>query len=115
IEDEPAQRQALEKTFQKEKYTVHTASNGQEGFEKAKNEKPDIILLDVIMPIMDGMATLKKINADEDTKHIPVIILTNFALPENIHPLMDHAKDYFLTKTNTPLKDIVAKVATIFS
>ena len=115
IEDEPAQIHALEKTFQKEGYAVHTAANGQEGFEKAKTETPAIIILDIIMPVMNGIAALEKINGDDATKNIPVIVLTNFALYEKIHQFMDPAKDHFLTKINTPLKDIVLKVNTLLS
>lgn len=110
IEDEPAQIHALEKTFQKEGYTVHTAGNGHEGFEAAKAKMPDVILLDIIMPIMDGIAALEKINGDADTKHIPVIVLTNFALYEKIHPFMNPDKDRFFTKINTSLKDVIATV-----
>ena len=115
IEDEPAQVHALEKTFQKEGYAVRTTENGHEGFEAAKAKVPDVILLDIIMPVMDGIAALEKINSDDATKHIPVIVLTNFALHEKIHPFMNPDKDHFLTKTNTSLKDIIVKVNTILS
>lgn len=115
IEDDPTQLHALETTFKKEGYAVHTAENGREGFEAAKTKTPDIILLDIIMPVMDGIATLEKINSDADTKHIPVIILTNFALYEKIHPFMDPAKDHFLTKISAPLRDIITKVNGILS
>ncbi len=114
IEDEPTQLHALEAIFLNKGFKVHTAVNGLEGFEKAKTEMPDIILLDIIMPVMDGVATLEKINTDPATKHIPVIMFTNFALDEKIQPLMNPAKDHFLTKTNTPLKDIIKKVGSIF-
>ncbi|MBI5912968.1 response regulator [Candidatus Azambacteria bacterium] len=115
IEDEAAQIHALEKTFLKEGYAVHAAENGQEGFEKAKVETPDVILLDIIMPVMDGITALEKINGDDDTKHIPVIVLTNFALYEQVRPFMDQGKDHFLTKINTSLKDVVTKANTILS
>mgnify|MGYP001575448358 CR=1 FL=1 len=115
IEDEPAQIHALEKTFQKEGYAVHTAENGREGFEAAKAQAPDVVLLDIIMPVMDGIAALEKINSDPATKHIPVIVLTNFALYEKVHPFMSPGKDHFLTKINASLKDIVVKVNTILS
>jgi len=115
IEDNPTQLHALATTLKKEGYAVHTAENGHEGFELAKIKTPDVILLDIIMPVMDGIAALEKINSDADTKNIPVIILTNFALHEKIHPLMVPEKDHFLTKINTPLKDIITKVNDILS
>lgn len=115
IEDDPTQLRALGTTFQNEKYTVHIAENGHEGFEIAKAKAPDVILLDAVMPVMDGIETLEKINTDDATKHIPVIILTNFALHEKIRPFMNFDKDHFLTKTSTALKGIVAKVSAILS
>lgn len=115
IEDDQTQLRALEATFHNEGYKTHTAENGRDGFETAREKTPDIILLDAVMPVMDGIATLEKINSDDATKHIPVIILTNFALYEKIHPFMNPDKDHLLTKTNTPLKDIVLKVNTILS
>lgn len=115
IEDDPTQLRALEAIFHNKGYIVHTAENGLDGFETAKTKTPDIILLDTVMPVMDGIAALEKINSDDATKHIPVIVLTNFALHEKIYPFMNHDKDYFLTKTSAPLKDIVLKVNTILS
>jgi len=61
----------------KEKYDVLTAKTGVEGLEVAKNEKPDIILLDVIIPQLDGFAVLAKLKEDASTKNVPVILLTN--------------------------------------
>jgi len=115
IEDELAQIHALEKTFRKEGYAVYTAPNGQEGFEKAKAETPDIIMLDIIMPVMNGIAALEKINSDVGIRHIPVIVLTNFALYEEVRPFMTPGKDHFLTKINTSLKDVVTKANAILS
>ncbi|MEK7493631.1 MAG: response regulator, partial [Patescibacteria group bacterium] len=115
IEDDPIQLHALATTLRKEGYAVHTAENGRDGFETAKAKTPDVILLDIIMPVMDGIAALEKINNDPVTKHIPVIILTNFALYEEVHPFMNHDKDHFLTKTNTSLRDIITKVNAILS
>jgi len=57
-------------------HNVVTASDGQEGMEKAKNEKPDIILLDVMMPKVSGLELLRMLLADDDTRDIPVIIVT---------------------------------------
>lgn len=61
-------------------HDVTTASNGEEGLEKAEKEEPDIILLDIIMPKMNGLDVLEKLKANKTTADIPVIMLTN--LPE---------------------------------
>lgn len=57
--------------------TVVSASNGLEALHKAKSEQPDLIFLDIIMPEMDGYETCRKLTADPDTKHIPVIFVTS--------------------------------------
>lgn len=59
-------------------FAAARAYNGKEGYELAKKEKPDLILLDLKMPVMDGATTLEKLHADEKTKNIPVIILSSF-------------------------------------
>jgi CheY-like chemotaxis protein len=60
---------------------VITASNGEEGIEVTKKEKPDLIFLDIIMPKINGLDVLKELKADPDTKNIPIFLLTN--LPED--------------------------------
>ena len=76
IDDEPNIVQTLQDRLEMNDYRVVTASNGREGLEKASSEKPDIILLDVIMPIMDGHEMLEHLRKSEDGKDISVIMLT---------------------------------------
>jgi CheY-like chemotaxis protein len=57
-------------------WQVITSESGQDGIEKAKSNRPDAILLDVMLPDMDGPTTLKKLQADPETSHIPVVFLT---------------------------------------
>jgi DNA-binding response OmpR family regulator len=57
-------------------YDVYLATSGQEGLEKAKEKKPDLIFLDVMMPGFDGIETLKRLKADNELKNIPVVMLT---------------------------------------
>ena len=63
----------------KSKYEVITATDGNTGLAKAKEEKPDLILLDIIMPIEDGFAAAKKLKADPELQDIPVVLLTSFS------------------------------------
>ncbi len=63
---------------------VVTANNGQEGLDKAASEKPDLILLDTSMPVMNGHEMLKQLRANADLKHIPVIMLTAISSPQDI-------------------------------
>ncbi len=63
----------------KSNYEVITATDGNTGLAKAKEEKPDLILLDIIMPVEDGFAAAKKLKADPDLQDIPVVLLTSFS------------------------------------
>ena len=76
IDDEIHFLKLVESRLKANGYEVITARDGKEGLEKAKTKMPDLILLDIIMPKMDGRETLKRLRQDEDTKSIPVIMLT---------------------------------------
>ena len=76
IDDELELRHALNERLTSVGYSVIEAWNGREGLEKVVTEKPDLILLDLTMPEMDGMTTLQELRRCEETKRIPVIIMT---------------------------------------
>ena len=78
VDDEPEIVEVVKRMLE-EKYTVISAHDGESCIEIAKKEKPDLILLDILMPKMDGWETLKRLKEDEELKHIPVSMLT--ALP----------------------------------
>ncbi len=63
-------------TLKQEGYEVIVASNGEDGYKKAKKEKPDLILLDVMMPVLDGWQTLKLLKSNQETAKIPVVMCT---------------------------------------
>ena len=79
IEDDPLISRMYQKIFTFEKYDVEIAKDGQEGLDKARETKPTVILLDVMMPKLNGLQVLEKLKDDNDTKNIPVIILTNLS------------------------------------
>lgn len=113
IEDEEHQREALRAGFEREHCFVVTAANGKEGLEKVKEVKPNIILLDLMMPVLDGFAFLEALKGDEEFKHIPVVILTNLGTQERLTNLINTKCDYFFTKTNSSLKEIIDKTKDI--
>ena len=76
VDDEPNIVQTLQDRLEMNEYDVITACNGQEGLEQAVREKPDIILLDVIMPLMDGLEMLEALRKEPDCDDIAVIMLT---------------------------------------
>lgn len=77
VDDEPELVKAIEIRLKQANYEVLTAYDGLEGLEKAKKEKPDLILLDILMPNIDGYQTLSKLKEDGITKDVPVIMLTS--------------------------------------
>ena len=76
VDDEPNIVMSLEYTFKKNNFEVFIARDGQEALEILKNQIPDVIILDVMMPMVDGYATLEQIKKDERLKHCKVIFLT---------------------------------------
>jgi DNA-binding response OmpR family regulator len=96
-------------------YEVITADNGERGLFKAQTEKPDLILLDIMLPGIDGWEVLQKIKADKTSAMIPVILLTNLGQQEEIERgLHLGASDYLIKAHFTP-KEILKKIADILN
>lgn len=77
VEDDPVQQQHICSVLAECKVEVVVANNGQEGLEKATNETPDLIFMDIVMPEMDGFSACRQITSAEATKHIPVVIVSS--------------------------------------
>lgn len=112
VDDEIALVKALEAVLKSEGYKVVTASDGEEGFKVCQARHPDLVLLDILMPHLDGLGMLEKLRTckDDFCKHVPVIILTNLTnedFEKNASKL--NAPDYVI-KSDTDLKSIVAMV-----
>ena len=94
-------------------FFVVIAENGVEGIKLTISQKPNLILLDVMLPQMDGFAVLQKIKTDKKTKKIPVIMLTNLGTTEDMKKGMDLGADEYLVKANlTPnqISDEINKI-----
>ncbi len=110
VEDEQAVVNILRDKLEKEGFAVLEARNGAEGLELAKRKHPDLVLLDIIMPVMDGITMLKKLREDGWGKTVPVIILTNLSDAESVAEATEKGAFDFLVKSNWKLVDIVKKV-----
>jgi len=111
VEDELAMLNALEKKFLSEGFTVFIAHDGEAGVKIALNEKPDILMLDIIMPKLNGLQVVKKIR--EDTKwgkDVHIIMLTNLSDPEHVSEAAKYSVFDFLVKTDWRLEEIVSMV-----
>ncbi|MBI2013357.1 MAG: response regulator [Candidatus Colwellbacteria bacterium] len=112
VEDEAALADALDDKFKHEGYQTKVVYEGGSAFKAAKEFKPDIVLLDLLLPKKGGYEVLKEIKDDEELKSVPVIILSNLDTDEDIKKSMAlGAADYFV-KSNHPLKEVIEKVKT---
>lgn len=110
IEDEPDIREAIAESLADAGFTVFTAENGAVGLEKALAEKPDVILLDIVMPVLDGHATLKKLRQDPWGQHVKVIMLTSMDDVHNVGGAHEQKITDYLIKPHSSLAEIVNKV-----
>ena len=102
IEDKEVDRRLVEKTLIKKDYRVILASDGETGLKMAQTEKPDLILLDVILPGMSGLEVYKRLKKDPETKRIPVVFLTGMDTPKNLIDCYEYGAEDFLSKSISP-------------
>lgn len=110
VEDEKPMLEVLVESFAGEGIIVLGATDGEEGLKRALEEHPDLILLDIVLPKMDGITMLKKLRTDNWGKDVPVIILSNLSNIETIAQALEGGVYDFLVKTDWKLKDLVEKV-----
>lgn len=113
VEDEQSQRKALVDKFTREGFSVLEARDGKEGFAAALQKQPHIILLDIVMPKMDGMTMLKKLRqANTWGKGVPVVLLTNLSSDDEkiTKGVTEDEPAYYLVKSNWTISDVVEKV-----
>jgi len=110
IEDEASLSNALSDKFTHEHFEVLQAKNGEEGLATALREHPDVILLDILMPRMDGIAMLKKLRTDAWGKSAHVIILTNVGDMGKIAEAMRNEVFEYYVKSDTQIENIIESV-----
>lgn len=111
VEDDVFLSTVLQDKFKHEGFSVTAAHNGKEGLESALANHPDIILLDIIMPVMDGMTVIRKLREDEWGKTAPVIMLTNLNATDSL--VIEKVPldfPFFLTKSDWAIDDVVRAV-----
>lgn len=94
----------IQVNLERQGYQVITAFDGKEGLEKVKSEKPDLCVLDVMMPYMDGFEVLKNIRRDPETENLPVIMLTAKAQDKDVFEGYHYGADMYLTKPFNPME-----------
>ena len=113
VEDETSKRKALVDKFTREGFRVFKAKDGAEGLEVAFKERPHLILLDLVMPKMDGMTMFKKLRQENAWgKSAPVIILTHLSADDEKmnKEITENEPSYYLVKSDWTINDVVEKV-----
>lgn len=113
VEDDVFIRDIYQVKFSQEGFDVTTAENGLEAVKKLELSVPDIMLLDIIMPYMDGMEVLKKIKSNDAWKEIPIIMLTNISEKEKVNEGMEQGVNDYLIKSHFTPSEVVQKVNTL--
>ncbi len=110
VEDEVSLREALKLKLEKEAYLVLEAENGKEGLDLALTTHPDLILLDIIMPVMDGISLFHELRKDDWGKSANVLILTNLSDLEKMAIATEQNSSGYLIKSDWKINDLMIKV-----
>lgn len=110
VEDDTPLLHALNIALSQEGYKILEVRDGKAGLSVALKKHPDLILLDLIMPVMDGMTMLKKLREDAWGKKAKVVILTNLSDSEKVVEALQSGVYDFLVKTDWTIKEVVGKV-----
>ena len=112
VDDSPTERHFMVDLLTKNGYQVVTAESGEEGVTKAKAEKPDLIIMDVVMPGLNGYQATRTLTRDDDTKNIPVLMCTSKGQEtDKIWGLRQGAQDYLVKPVNPD--ELLSKIAAL--
>ena len=110
VEDEPTLQKTFGEILKQEGYEMISALDGEIGLRLAKTKEPDLILLDLILPRVNGFEVLKKLKEDEATKDVPVIILTNLEGIGDVDKAIEMGATTYLVKAEYSLEEVVEKI-----
>ena len=112
VDDSPTERHVLVDLLTKNGYQVITAESGEEGVEKAKKELPDLVLMDVVMPGLNGYQATRTLTREDSSKQIPIIVCTSKGQEtDNIWGLRQGAQDYLVKPVNG--EELLSKIAAL--
>lgn len=110
VEDDKFLSKIYATKLQKEGLEADFAHDGMAGLEKMKKKKPALVLLDIIMPRLDGFGVLEAMRSDKDLKKVPVIILSNLGQEEDIERAKEFGVRDFIVKSDASIQDVVKKI-----
>ncbi len=110
VDDEPFITKAYKAGLEQAGYTVVVAENGEEGVAQILAVRPHLVLLDIIMPKMDGFEVLQVVKANIEVAHIPIIVFTNLSQPSDEEAALSYGAAEFLVKANVSLNDVLLRL-----
>jgi DNA-binding response OmpR family regulator len=110
IEDDNILQKALQEFLIGENFEVFSALDGEEGVKMTKENNPDLILLDIILPRKDGYEVIKDLKADEAVKNIPIVLLTNLGSLNDVEKALELGATTYLIKADYKLEEVVKKI-----
>ncbi|EKD43048.1 MAG: hypothetical protein ACD_72C00482G0001 [uncultured bacterium] len=110
VEDDVFLAGIYQKKFEMEGYKVSLADNGEKALVEVKKKKPNIVMLDILLPKLDGFAVLEKLKADPETKDIPVILLTNLGQKDDVEKGLQMGAVDYLIKAHFKPSEVVDKI-----
>ena len=110
IEDEKPLMAALKSKLRTQEYSILEATNGEEGMKMALEEHPDLIILDILMPVMDGMDFLEKLREDEWGKDANIMLLTNLSDEERMKKAKEQGVTTYMIKSDHHIEEVARKV-----
>lgn len=110
IEDESTLQKTFGEVLEQEGYEMISALDGESGLRMAKAKKPDLILLDLILPKIHGFEVLKKIKEDKEIRDIPIIILTNLEGMKDVDRAIEMGATTYLVKAQYSLEEVLKKI-----
>ncbi len=114
VEDEPKNLTLLRDLLQVSGYLTIEATDGKQGVELAKSKKPDLILMDIMMPVMDGLEATRILKADATTANIPILALTSYAMRGDAERVLEAGCDGYLSKP-FDIRELLKQVAKYLS
>lgn len=113
VEDDRFLRRACQARLEQQGYTILTAADGEEALRIARTEIPDLILLDLLMPKLNGLEVLRVLRSEEGTRTIPVLVLSNSSRQEDVETIRNLGISGYYVKANLSLQDLSTQVKSL--
>lgn len=115
VEDDPSLAKIYQVELEMDGFEVEAAQDGEQGLASAKRTQPSLVLLDIVLPKMNGLAVLEELKKDEATKDIPVIVITNFGQEDNVKKAFAQGAEDFVLKYQATPAELAKKIRDILA